>query len=230
MIITFISDTHNKHNQITKDLPGGDLLLHSGDISSRGYSGEIESFCKWFNSLDNYKHKVFIAGNHDFGFKDNKERVKEILSKYNNITYLEDNMYIADDENYPEGIKIWGSPWQPHFHNWAFNLPRNGDEIKSKWNLIPNDTDIILTHGPAWGHLDQVYGIDEHLGCEALTEKIDLIKPKIHLCGHIHSGYGYKYNENTHFFNASVLDERYEYNNKIMTIVWDKKSNDVYFL
>ena len=60
--ITFISDTHTKHNQITKDLPGGDILIHAGDMSSMGYKHEIENFCKWFDGLDNYDNKIFIAG------------------------------------------------------------------------------------------------------------------------------------------------------------------------
>ena len=67
MKITFISDTHNKHKQITEHLPGGDLLIHAGDISSRGYKHEIQEFCKWFNSLENYTVKTFIAGNHEIG-------------------------------------------------------------------------------------------------------------------------------------------------------------------
>lgn len=144
--ITFISDTHTHHNKITKDLPGGDILIHTGDISSMGYEYEINAFCKWFNSLDKYEHKIFIAGNHDFGFQNNKEKILELVNSYKNITYLEDQGIILN------GIKIYGSPWQPLFHNWAFNLPRNGDELKSKWNNIPKDTDILLTHGPAWGN------------------------------------------------------------------------------
>jgi len=66
--LTLISDTHNKHNRITQDLPGGDIILHCGDISSMGYEHEIEGFAHWFNKLDNYDHKIFIAGNHDWGF------------------------------------------------------------------------------------------------------------------------------------------------------------------
>ena len=75
MRITLISDTHNKHKQITTDLPGGDLLVHSGDISSMGYEHEIREFCKWFNNIEGYTHKVFIAGNHDWGFQDNTDVV-----------------------------------------------------------------------------------------------------------------------------------------------------------
>ena len=94
MRITLISDTHNKHKQITGDLPGGDLLVHSGDISSMGYEHEIREFCKWFTGIEGYTHKVFIAGNHDWGFQDNVEKVKEILDFYTGITYLQDSVVI----------------------------------------------------------------------------------------------------------------------------------------
>ena len=91
MKLTIISDTHNKHKHITGDLPGGDLLLHAGDLSSMGYEHEIREFAAWYNKLDGYHHKVFIAGNHDWGFQDNVEKVKEIVGLYDTITYLQDD-------------------------------------------------------------------------------------------------------------------------------------------
>ena len=151
MKITLISDTHNKHKLITQDLPGGDLLIHAGDISSMGYEHEIREFCKWYNSLDNYTNKVFIAGNHDWGFQINTEKVKEILDFYGNITYLQDNEVLVGEKL----VSIYGSPWQPEFYNWAFNLPRKGDELKEKWDNIPSNTDILITHGPAYGYVDK---------------------------------------------------------------------------
>ena len=115
MRITAISDTHTKHSQL--NLPGGDLLIHGGDLSNRGSFGDLESFLYWFGKQD-YKHKVFIAGNHDFCFQDSPGICKAILKEheeYNgNITYLEDSEITI------EGLKIWGSPWQPEFYNWAF--------------------------------------------------------------------------------------------------------------
>jgi Icc-related predicted phosphoesterase len=222
--ITFISDTHNRHKHITGDLVGGDIILHSGDISSMGYEHEIREFCKWFSKLD-YTHKIFIAGNHDWGFQDNKEKVNEIINSYGGITYLEDSEIIIDS------IKIYGSPWQPEFCNWAFNLPKNGIELLEKWSKIPDDTDILLTHGPAWGYLDDVEGRRGiHLGCELLTNRIKSIKPKIHCCGHIHSGYGYYYDGHTNFLNASVLNERYVYTNNPINIEFDKINNVIKYI
>lgn len=229
MKITFISDTHGKHNQITSHLPGGDVIIHAGDLSSMGYKHEIQQFLKWFNGLDNYTHKIFIAGNHDWGFQTEPQMCQELLGFYNKVTYLEDNMELIGDD-YTTAVKVWGSPWQPEFYNWAFNLPRAGEEIKNKWDLIPNDIDILITHGPPWGHLDTVVGNPINLGCEVLTERINIIKPKIHVFGHIHSGYGYKFNGETHFFNASVLGERYNFDNKPMSVEWDPKTNELEFL
>ena len=226
MKITLISDTHNKHKFVTNDLPGGDLLIHAGDISSMGYEHEIREFCKWFNNIDNYTHKVFIAGNHDWGFQNNVEIVKEILNFYENITYLQDNSTLLGEDM----VSVYGSPWQPEFYNWAFNLPRQGVELKEKWDNIPNNTDILITHGPAYGYVDKVIGRTENLGCELLTERIKELKPKIHVCGHIHTGYGYTFDGDTHYINASVLNESYVYYNKPLTIEWNPKTNEIEFL
>jgi Icc-related predicted phosphoesterase len=222
MKITFISDTHNKHKQVTSSLPGGDLLIHAGDISSMGYKHEIQEFCKWFNSLENYTVKTFIAGNHDFGFDKEPEMAKDIV-------YLQDSFlgYGVDTENY---VKIYGSPWQPEFHNWAFNLSKGGLELEQKWNNIPEDTDILVTHGPVLGYLDKIIGQYINLGCELLAKRIKTIKPKIHVCGHIHSGYGYVFDGDTHFINASVLDEQYQYTQKPLTVEWDPVTNNLEFI
>jgi Icc-related predicted phosphoesterase len=231
MKITFISDTHNKHKSITSDLPGGNLLIHAGDISSMGYKHEIQEFCKWFNSLDNYDTKVFIAGNHDWGFQDSPKQSKEIIDSYKWIDYLQDEELGFQIGEGPM-VKIYGSPWQPEFYNWAFNLPRNGWELEQKWNDIPEDTDILITHGPAQGYVDTSGPPwnEPLLGCELLIEKIKKIKPKIHVCGHIHGGYGYMFNGDTHFINASALNEKYDYVNKPLTVEWDPMTNNLDFL
>jgi Icc-related predicted phosphoesterase len=229
MKLTFISDTHTKHNQITSSLPGGDVIIHAGDVSSMGYKHELQQFLKWFNGLDNYTHKIFIAGNHDWGFQDSPEMCKELLDFYNKVTYLQDDLEVIG-EDYNTAVKIWGSPWQPEFYNWAFNLPRMGEELKEKWDMIPLNTDILVTHGPPWGHLDTVVGNPTNLGCELLTEQVNVVKPKIHVFGHIHSGYGYKFDGDTHYFNAAVLGEKYTFENKPMTVEWDPETNEIEFV
>lgn len=237
MRITVISDTHTLHSLITKDLPGGDLLLHTGDLMNSGYvEKDVVEFCSWFNSLDNYKSKVFIAGNHDRMFQNNPEAVQQIIDSHKNIDYIQDDTltlyFDGPNGEFPEdNIHIYGSPWQPWFYDWAFNLPKNGPGLASKWEAIPKNTDILLTHGPAWGILDTVAGnLHAKLGCELLAERIEVIKPKIHVCGHIHTGYGYKFENGTHFFNASVLDEQYEYRQKPITFDWNPKTNEINFV
>ena len=228
--ITLISDTHGKHKQITNDLPGGDILICAGDISSMGYEHEIREFLAWFSRQHKYETKIFIAGNHDWGFQDNVTKVNKILAEYPNVTYLEDNLFLVgnDYDDYKDRVKVWGTPWQPWFHNWAFNLPRNGEEIIEKWSQIPVDTDILVTHGPAWGILDTTeYNRDYHIGCEMLTERIKTVKPKIHVCGHIHTGNGYLFDGTTHFFNAAVLGESYSYQFKPYSFIWDKDTNEI---
>ena len=229
MIITLISDTHGKHNQITQDLPGGNLIIHAGDISSMGHQHEVQQFCKWFNNVDNYDHKIFIAGNHDWGFQNNAEKIMEIVNSYKTVDYIQDETIQVNNDD--KMVNIYGSPWQPEFYNWAFNLPKNGTEIAAKWAAIPDNTEILITHGPAFGVLDTVSGkMWDNLGCQLLTNKIKTIKPKIHVCGHIHSGYGYYFDGDTHFINASVLNEEYQYANKPITIDWNGETNEITFL
>jgi Icc-related predicted phosphoesterase len=231
MRITFISDTHTKHKSVEALLPGGDLIIHAGDLMNSGRnSNDISDFCKWFNGLEQYDHKVFIAGNHDRMFEDYPEKAMEIVNSYKWVDYLQDNwIQVGDDTSM---VKIYGSPWQPEFYNWAFNLPRNGTELKQVWDCIPNDTDILITHGPPQTKLD-TSGPPWNtplLGCELLMERVKEVKPKIHVFGHIHGGYGYVFDGDTHYFNASVLDERYDFTNKPMTIDWNPKTNEVTFL
>lgn len=233
--ITIISDTHTKHWELDGDLPGGDILIHAGDIMNSGRNDEdIKDFCKWFDG-QNYNSKIFIAGNHDRMFEDFPERAMEIVNSYKLITYLQDSwIKIGDDGQFNDEtmVKIYGSPWQPWFYDWAFNLPKGGPGLMSKWEAIPEDTDILITHGPPQDHLD-VSGPpynEGHLGCALLREKVDAQPPKIHIFGHIHGGYGYKCHNGTHFFNASILDERYDYVNKPITFDWNSETNEITFI
>lgn len=225
--INLISDTHGKHDQLTGFLDDGDdgILIHAGDISGRGTLKEIESFASWFNSL-NYDHKIFIAGNHDFLFERGFDEAKGILTGYKTIDYIQDELVTlseGDDE-----IKIWGSPWSPRFHDWAFNLDRNSDIMKSKWDMIPDDIDILVTHTPPHGILDR-NTYHKSCGDELLIERIKEIKPKICVFGHIHEDNGYHYDaeNDIHFINASVLDHRYIFRNKPKSFNWDSEKNEI---
>lgn len=203
MRIVCISDTHNCNGQI--DVPDGDMLIHSGDATITGTVEEITRFNAWFLSLP-HKHKIFVAGNHDWLFERNSELGRTLLST--KIVYLQDS------ECEIEGLKIFGSPWQPRFYDWAFNLMR-GSEIAEKWKLIPNDIDILITHGPPNGILDEVpreWGID-NTGREELRKRVEEIaefgRLKLHVFGHIHCGYGTREEFDVTFVNASNCDEQY---------------------
>ena len=248
MRITLISDTHAKHNQVVTttsmrkpnqplDLPGGDLLIHAGDFMTTGYSKyEAEDFFKWYDAIDNYDNKVFIAGNHDRVMQDDPEWAQGILTGYKTIDYLQDEDFAiyGDGPNGDmpeENVRVYGSPWQPWFYDWAFNLPRNGDKLKSKWDAIPTNTDILVTHGPVWGKLDVPGGANIRTGCELLAEHFNTVaRPKIHVCGHIHGSYGYQFDGQTHYFNASLLNERYQYTNIPFTFDWNNITNEITWL
>lgn len=179
------------------------MIIHAGDVSKRGSTYEIEDFLNWFKSLD-FKHKIFIAGNHDFFFEEAIEyEIQKLIPK--GVTYLNDSGVKINNLN------IWGSPIQPWFHNWAFNKKR-GEEIKSHWDLIPINTDILVTHGPPFEILDQTIR-GESVGCKDLLDKVIIVKPKVHVFGHIHEGYGLLDLNDTKFINASVLDVSYNFTN-----------------
>lgn len=203
MRIVCISDTHNCNEQIA--VPDGDLLIHSGDATVTGTTEEIRRFNRSFAGLP-HKYKIFVAGNHDWLFEREPESARLLLDPP--IIYLQDSAVEID------GLKIYGSPWQPRFYDWAFNLMR-GPEIAEKWKLIPNDIDILITHGPPHGILDEVprqWGI-ENTGCEELKSRVEAIaasgRLKLHVFGHIHCGYGKLEEFGVTFINASTCDEQY---------------------
>ncbi len=191
MKIVCISDTHNN----TPDVPDGDLLIHSGDATGMGTLEEVCGFLEWFTALP-HPEKVFVAGNHDFLLQSDPEAVV-----MDGLTYLRDSGATIG------GLRLWGSPWQPEFHNWAFNLPRCGEELRERWALIPDDIDILITHGPPFGHLD-ANKAGMRLGCEELAKAVERVKPRLHCFGHIHEGYGITRNEDTIFVNASICTLR----------------------
>lgn len=197
-----ISDTHCRHRSLR--LPKGDVLLHAGDVGYRSNRHEIIDFLDWF-SKQPFTYKIFIAGNHDFFFEKEKEaELKSMLPEH--VYYLKDEAVCIN------GINIWGSPYTPWFFRWAFNK-RRGESLRNHWKLIPENTDVVLTHGPVYGILDTVVN-DQHAGDVDLLRRVLEVKPKVHVCGHIHEGYGTVRRHGIQFINASVLNEAYELVNK----------------
>ncbi|MBL7845554.1 MAG: metallophosphatase domain-containing protein [Cyclobacteriaceae bacterium] len=205
MKIVCISDTHTKHKEVI--LPKGDLLIHAGDVSWVGSELQLIDFFKWFDKQD-FKHKIFIAGNHDLMFERNPKQAQSLIPK--DIIYLEESSVTI------EGVKIYGTPITPYFFNWAFNR-YPGQDIEQHTRKIPNDTDILITHGPPYGILD-ANAKGEHCGCPSLLSKIQEVKLKLLICGHIHEGYGRVEKGKSQYVNASLLNHKYEYKNRPVVV------------
>lgn len=227
MRLVCISDTHTMGPKVT--VPDGDVLLHTGDHTFRGTLEETEGALEWLSSLP-HKHKVFIAGNHDFFWDSNAPaqfrgwkvhsaeasqaqleiRKRQILLKYPGLTYLQDSGVEI------EGVKFYGSPWQPWFYEWAFNFPSNdgADKAKEIWGKIPANTHVLLTHTPPKGIRDQNVFDGPHnhrLGDPHLRERIgNLDDLWVHAFGHIHGGYGIEVVDGTTFVNGAICTEGYE--------------------
>jgi Icc-related predicted phosphoesterase len=214
MKIVLLSDTHGYHNSIL--IPYGDILIHAGDLTGSGELGQVSAAVKWLASLP-HRHKIAIAGNHDLLFERQPGLAKTML-RGTGVTYLQDEGISV------EGLLIYGTPWQPEFMHWAFNVPRGS--LAKYWNQIPSDLDILVTHGPPYGILDQrvpagtrrlaaweddePFAGSDHVGDEELLAAVERTRPRIHVFGHIHSCYGTSKSEHTTFYNASICNENYD--------------------
>jgi len=202
MKIVLMSDTHEKRPSV----PDGDVLVHAGDLTMSGKLSYLIEEMEWMKSLP-HPHKILIAGNHDWGFQHLMTQGREDLAH----ELAAPMIYLRDSSVTIDGVKFYGSPWQPWFYDWAFNLQR-GNEIKKKWDLIPENTDVLITHGPPKHVLDWV-GKDA-VGCEELAVTVNRIAPRIHVFGHIHCAYGHREYGKTKYYNASVVNEMYQLDSK----------------
>jgi predicted phosphohydrolase len=212
LTLVLASDTHDRHAELA--IPDGDIFIHAGDFTMAGDPRAIAAFGKWLRALP-HRYKIVIAGNHDFAFEHAPERAREALGVgwdgviYDGLIYLEDSGVTIN------GITFWGSPWQPWFYDWAFNL-RRGPELAAKWALIPTDTDVLITHGPPHGVLDVVR--DEHVGCAELMKRLGSLNPRLHVFGHIHEGAGQEGSGSTIFVNASICDAQYNVGHAVQVV------------
>ncbi|CAG9323350.1 unnamed protein product [Blepharisma stoltei] len=222
-----LSDTHNQVGKKFK-VPDGDVLLHAGDFTNCGGTDDVVNFNNFLGRLP-HRYKVVIAGNHDLSF--DKENLPTLIRNFSlNPTINSDAtkallthcIYLEETGVEVFGYKIWGSPWTPTFYDWGFNAER-GSVIAEKWRKIPEDTEILITHGPPYAILD---GCDDgfHAGCEELKTAVERIKPKVHLFGHIHEAYGVYNNGFTHFINASTCTLRYRPTNPPIVFDLPRKS------
>jgi Icc-related predicted phosphoesterase len=195
LTICCISDTHGQHRKL--HVPKCDLLIFAGDAHIETYE-QLEDFNNWLETLP-VKDRLVIGGNHDKYLQDLPKKECQLLMS--GTTYLEN-----DTINY-KGLKIFGSPFSLEFNNWSFMLPDS--KLAQIWELIEPKTDIVITHGPAFGVVDK--NVDgEYCGSKSLKKKLTEIKPLLHVCGHIHESFGTSLKGDYLTINASILDERYE--------------------
>lgn len=216
MRLVCISDTHNRHRKIS--IPYGDVLIHAGDFCGVTSMAELKDFNDWLGSLP-HKYKIFVPGNHDVMFERIPLQARAALT---NATCLIDEAITI------ENIRFYGSPWQPEFFDWAFNLPR-GPELADKWKRIPDNTQVLITHGPPKGVLDQCpdirsrnprirQNLDEiprvSVGCADLKDRIDNLPDLLlHIFGHVHTSAGTTYQDGVQYVNAAICTEKYKPDN-----------------
>lgn len=218
--IVVISDTHCKFRELK--IPKCDLLIDCGDYSFRGTDKEIRDFYTWFDEQP-AEHLVSVQGNHERGFEKNPSNAKKIINEVCPAVHLlHDSFVVLED------IKIYGSPFQPDFYNWAFQLPR-GLPLKEKWDLILEDTDILVTHGAPYQILDTVvdkyFGDKTQVGDMDLRARVDkLPNLKYHFFGHLHFNGGQTMKVgNTIFGNAAVNNDNYDIAHKPLEIEYNSK-------
>jgi len=182
-------------------MPMGDILLLGGDLCpTSNHSPKFQAhwldttFRKWLETMP-YQWIVGVAGNHDFVFQERPDLVPNLP-----WTYLQDRGCECD------GIRVYGSPWQPIFYDWSFNLDEQG--LKQKWALIPDNIQVLLLHGPPYGYGD-LTARGERVGSQSLTDRIQQIRPALVVCGHIHPAYGMYMLEATTVLNAAFVNEQY---------------------
>jgi predicted phosphodiesterase len=230
MLIGFISDTHTKHKQIDFKDNYPDVLIHAGDASNTRdtFLNRIEllQFLEWYHDLP-IPYKIFCAGNHDVFAERHRHEFKEIIKvDYPSIIYLEDEEYILET---PKGnLKLFASPKTPSFgQGWAFNVNRS--RLPNFWDkAIPEDLDILITHGPPRGILDRTG--NENVGCSGLLNTIIERKPKICVFGHLHdeeriynNGVFNTPKIKTTFINASIVDLYHRVVNEPIYINYDRR-------
>ncbi|KAK3297207.1 Metallo-dependent phosphatase-like protein [Chaetomium fimeti] len=206
--IVCISDTHNS----TVKLPKGDVLIHAGDLTNQGSYSELSKAVQWLEKAD-FEAKIVIAGNHDITLdrdfyskhgssfhNQTPQDPAECLSLFTSsstITYLQNEsatVRLASPNGPGTEFTIFGSPYSPRYGTWAFMYPRSsGEEPESSgqantaaelWAAIPPTTDILVTHTPPYSHCDDA------CGCEELRKTLAKVRPRLHVCGHVHQGRG----------------------------------------
>lgn len=195
-----LSDTHGSHEDVV--VPDGDILIHAGDfMGAPSHWPTLKGFAKWLGSLP-HRRKIVIPGNHDGLLQMQPSVSKQQLLMYEGVDVLIHESLEVD------GWRIFGSPWTPQFYNWFFMTETHADRQRL-WSQIPDDTQILVTHGPPKDILDpDRFG--RSVGDLALRDRVDQLRPRLHVFGHLHSGAGRLEGSSTTFVNASVMNDNYD--------------------
>ena len=192
MRIVAVADTHLFHRALA--VPDGDMFVHAGDMCRGGDLVELRAAADWINSLP-HRHKVIVAGNHDWAFAREPGAARAMFRGAH---------YLQDAEVTLDGVRFYGSPWQPEFCGWAFNLHR-GPELAAIWAKIPRGIDVLVTHGPPHGYGDRTTET-ARAGCADLRLRVAEIQPRLHLFGHIHQDGGMWRDGATTFANVTTWE------------------------
>ena len=188
--VVAMADTHGYQADLV--VPDGDVLVHAGDLTTTGTLEELAEVDAFLASLP-HRHKIVIAGNHDWCFQREPDEARRVLRSA---------VYLQDEAVTIEGLRFYGSPWQPWFLDWAFNLQR-GRQLADKWALIPERLDVLITHGPPKGYGDRTWR-GERVGCADLLRRVRDVQPRWHLFGHIHEDPGAWEEGATRFVNVTT--------------------------
>ena len=210
MRIVALADTHLQNWKVK--VPPSDIFIFAGDNDINSIK-QLEDFNVWLGTI-NSTYKIWIGGNHDLLLENIS--LKEIKKISTNATYLYNSGITIG------GVKFWGSPFSKLFGNWAFMRATEG--MKEIWNDMPEDLDVLITHGPSYSILDTCYyPVTHNVGCIELLKAVELKKPRVHIVGHIHESYGRTEN----CFNVSVMDENYQLVNKPTVIDYCPMSREI---
>lgn len=205
-----LSDTHERHRQI--DVPDGDVLMFAGDLTMTGEMAAVKDFAHWLADLP-HEHKLVIGGNHDCCFTDHRrDKAIALLEGDAGALYLQGHGTTIGELN------VFGTPWTQTYNEWC--LQKDEDGLRREFQRIPADTDVLVSHGPAYGTGDYLDGYG-HIGSEALRDVVERVQPDLHLYGHVHQHHG---RQAPGSYNVSVLDG--EYNVVAEPVVIEVDSDD----
>lgn len=191
--IVALADTHLRHDRLV--VPDGDILVHAGDLLQHGSLDELLRAAEFFRALP-HPIKIVVAGNHDICLEKRPAEARALLDGF---------VYLEDEATTVGGLVFYGSPWQPKFRIWAFAATR-GAELASKWAKIPDQVDVLVTHGPPYGFGDRIpwHGELRSVGCADLLARVREVEPPLHLFGHIHQDRGQWTSGATTFANVTT--------------------------